>query len=261
MSILENTYSIESNLYDFYRTVSRFSKRTFYTDRHISWVNCAPSPWPCGIFDANLNTKDIKESIVSIKNQMVRGITPKVWMTGPSMHPSNLDEQLVKNGFVKQSELTGMALEFSHLKSDFERTPGLDIQIVTDEKNLRDWASVAAPGLFGDSDKNATSFQELMATVLPCDMVTLFIGYLENRPVGSSTLFVSNGIAGVYHIATAAPFRKKGIGRSMALVPLLQARELGARFAVVQATKPVKGIFDLLGFTEYCTLSSFVVKV
>ncbi len=260
MSILENTYSIESNLFDFFRTVSRFSKRTFYTDRHISWVNCAPSPWPCGIFDANLSSKNVKDNIVSVKNQMARGITPKVWMTGPSMRPNNLDEHLVKNGFVKQGELTGMALDFSNLKSDFQRTSGLDIQIVTDEKNLRDWAAVAASGLFADPEKNATPFQELMSTVLPCDMLTLFIGYYEERAVASSTLFVSNGIAGIYHVATAIPYRKKGIGRSMSLVPLLQAREMGARFAVVQTTQPGKAIFDLLGFTEYCTLSSYVVN-
>jgi ribosomal protein S18 acetylase RimI-like enzyme len=260
MSILENTYSIENNLFDFFRTVSRLSKRTFYTDRHISWVNCAPSPWPCGIFDTNLGTNNIKENIASVKEQIKRRIAPKIWMTGPSMRPSNLDEQLLKCGFVKQDELTGMALEFPKLKSDFQRTDGLDVQIVTDEKNLRDWAKVVESSLFDSQQTNPSSLYDLMTTVLTCDMVTLFIGYVENWAVASSTLFVSNGIAGIYHVATAPSYRNKGIGRSMTLAPLSQAKEMGARFAVVQATQLGKGLFKSLGFSEYCTLGNFVIN-
>jgi hypothetical protein len=260
MSILENTFSIENNLYDFIRTVARISKRTLYSDRHITWVNCAPSPWPSGIFDANLNNKNIRESIGSLKDQMQRGIAPKVWMTGPSMKPTNLEEQLVKCGFVKQHEMTGMALDFSNLKSDFQRFPGLDVQIVTDAKNLRDWATVVSTGMFANPEKDAFSFYELMTTVLTCDKLTLFIGYFDLHPVASSALFVSDGIAGIYHLATVPPFRNKGVGLSMTLIPLLQAREMGARFAVVQATEPGKSVFNRLGFTEYCKLGRFELK-
>jgi hypothetical protein len=259
MSILESTYSIENNLYDFIRTVARLSKRTLYSDRHITWVNCSPSPWPSGIFDANLASKNIKESIGSIKDQMQRGIAPKIWMTGPAMKPSNLDEQLMKAGFVKQDEMTGMALDFSGLNSDFQRMPGLDIQIVTDAKNLRDWATVVATGMFANPEKDAFSFYELMTTVLACDKLTLFVAYFDLHPVASSALFVSDGVAGIYHLSTVPPFRKKGVGLSMALVPLLQARELGARFAVAQVTEAGKSVFNRLGFTEYCKLGRYVV--
>jgi ribosomal protein S18 acetylase RimI-like enzyme len=260
MSILESTFAIESNLFDFFRTVARLSKRTFYTDKHISWVNCAPSPWPCEIFDTNFSIENVNENIMFVKNQIEHGIAPKIWVTGPSMHPKNLDEQLMKCGFAKRDEATGMALDFSKLKSDVERIPGFDIQIVTDEKNLRDWAGVVESGLFGGPDNASSSFYELMTTVLHCDKVMLFVGYCEGSAVASSTLFVSNGIAGIYHVVTLPPFRKKGIGRSMTLAPLLQAREMGSRFAVLQAAQIGKGIFSRLGFTEYCMLNSYMLN-
>jgi ribosomal protein S18 acetylase RimI-like enzyme len=259
MSILENTYAIESNLFDFYRTVARLSKRSFYTDKNLSWVNCAPSPWPSGIFNTNFGIEEAEESILSVKKQIERGIAPKLWRTGPSMHPKNLDERLVKHGFVKRDEEIGMALDFSKLNSGHEKPSGLDIQIVVDEKNLRDWAGVVAAGLFGCPESGASAFYELMKTVLHCDKVTFFVGYCEGRPAASSTLFVSSGIAGIYHVATMPDLRKRGIGRSMTLTPLLQAREMGARFAVLQATPQGKGVYGRLGFTEYCTLGRFTL--
>jgi ribosomal protein S18 acetylase RimI-like enzyme len=260
MSILENTFAIESNLYDFYRTVARLSKRSFFTDKNISWVNCAPSPWPNGIFNTNFGIEEAEEGILSVKKQIERGIAPKLWWTGPSMHPKNLDERLRKHGFVKRDEGIGMALDFSKLNSNSEKPSGLDIQIVADEKNLRDWAGVVATALFESPESGAASFFELMKTVLHCDKVTFFVGYFEERPVASSTLFVSNGIAGIYHVATMPAFRKKGVGRSLTLTPLLQAREAGARFAVLQATPLGRGVYSRLGFTEYCTLGRYIFE-
>jgi ribosomal protein S18 acetylase RimI-like enzyme len=250
MSIIENTYAIESNLFDFFRIVARLSKRVLYTDKNISWVNCAPSPWPCGIFETNLSAENTKENIILVKNQIERGLAPKIWMTGPSSRPKRLGEQLMECGFVKKDEITGMALNFSKLKSDFEQTPGLHIEIVTDDKNLHDWAGVVGSCLFGCPENDASSFYELMATVINCDKVTFFLGYYKDRPIASSALFVSNDIAGIYHVATLPSFRNKGIGRSLALAPLLQAREMGARFAVLQATQPGISIYSRIGFSE-----------
>jgi hypothetical protein len=56
-------------------------------------------------------------------------------------------------------------------------------------------------------------------------------------------------------------FAKKDEATGMALAPLIQAREMGARFAVLQATEPGKGVFGSLGFTEYCTLGSYVLNI
>jgi ribosomal protein S18 acetylase RimI-like enzyme len=261
MSIIENTYAIENNLFEFFRTVARLSKRSLYSDKNISWVNCSPSPWPCGIFETNLSAESAKENIALVKSQIERGLAPKIWMTGPSMRPKNLGEQLLECGFVKKNETTGMALNFAKLKSDFEQTPGLHIERVTDEKNLRDWAGIVGSCLFGLPENDASSFFDLMTTVINCEKVSFFLGYYKDRPVASSTLFVSNDIAGIYHVATLPSFRNKGIGRSITLAPLLQAREMGARFAVLQATEPGISVYGRIGFTEYCKLESYSLNL
>jgi len=79
-------------------------------------------------------------------------------MTGPSSRPKRLGEQLMECGFVKKDEMTGMALNFSKLKSDFEQTPGLHIEIVTDEKNLKDWARGPLDRVCLDDPENDASF-------------------------------------------------------------------------------------------------------
>ncbi|MCJ7833124.1 MAG: hypothetical protein MUQ20_01905, partial [Deltaproteobacteria bacterium] len=162
MSIIEKTLAVETNLFELFLTIARLSNRSVYADKSIAWVNCAPAKWPYGIFGANFETENVEEKIKSIREQIGQGNAPRLWMTGPSMRPENLDEYLVKFGFVRKSEATGMALSLSDLKADFELPSGLEIRTVTEERALNDWARVVTLGLFGRPESDVSSFYELM---------------------------------------------------------------------------------------------------
>jgi hypothetical protein len=41
----------------------------------------------------------------------------------------------------------------------------------------------------------------------------VYVGYVDGLPVTSSALFLNNGVAGVYNVATVDGHRRKGAGR------------------------------------------------
>jgi hypothetical protein len=129
--------AIEENLFEFFITIAKSSNRPFYDDGEISWVNCAPSPWPNGIMSARIEDGHLEDKIRLVVDQIKKGSAPKLWMTGPSMRPKNLEQHLERFGFVKRSEATGMAIDLSELKIDRDTLSGLDIQTVNDEQTLQ----------------------------------------------------------------------------------------------------------------------------
>jgi GNAT superfamily N-acetyltransferase len=52
--------------------------------------------------------------------------------------------------------------------------------------------------------------------------------------------------------------RRKGIGATITLKPLHQAREMGYRVGVLQATEMGIGVYRRLGFEKYCQIGHYV---
>jgi GNAT superfamily N-acetyltransferase len=257
MNATEITQAIEGNLFELYRTVAAFSKRPMVTGPRISWVNFAPSPWAGSIFNANFPADGAGEGIRFVKDQIRVGNAPRMWRTGPSTRPEDLESILVREGFQKRWDTAGMGIELSDLRSDFEPPPGLEIETVADDPGLRDWARVVAHGLFGCPESDADHFYELMRTAKGCGRLEFFLGRYDNRPAASSASFLLDGIAGIYFVATLPEFRKKGIGRSITLAPLRKAHDSVAHAAILQASALGEPVYKRLGFQRYCSLSQF----
>jgi GNAT superfamily N-acetyltransferase len=87
-----------------------------------------------------------------------------------------------------------------------------------------------------------------------------YLARLHGEPVAASALYRDPRVAGLYEVCTIPSARRHGIGAAITLAPLLDARAMGYRIAVLQASPMGEPVYRRLGFTSYCTLDAYSWK-
>jgi hypothetical protein len=179
-----------------------------------------------------------------------------MWWTGPQTQPVDLASHLEANGFMHADHEPGMAVDLMKLNEDCAPPPGASIQRVSDAETLSRWCQVLAKG-FEMPDLVAEAMFDFMHYV---DLTTSrpYLGWLDGQPVATSLLVLAAGVAGVYNVTTIGKARRKGMGASVTLKTLCDARATGYRVGILQASKMGVGIYRRLGFQEYCQIGHYV---
>jgi ribosomal protein S18 acetylase RimI-like enzyme len=77
-----------------------------------------------------------------------------------------------------------------------------------------------------------------------------YIIYLDEKPVGTGTLFVKNGMGMVAHIATLPDYQKRGIGRAMMQYIMNKASERGLKKLILYSSHVAEKLYQNLGFQK-----------
>jgi ribosomal protein S18 acetylase RimI-like enzyme len=67
-------------------------------------------------------------------------------------------------------------------------------------------------------------------------------------------------VAGIYDVATLPEARGRGIGSTLTLVPLLDARRVGYRTGVLQSSEMGYEVYQKMGFQHLCQIENFYFK-
>jgi predicted GNAT family acetyltransferase len=111
---------------------------------------------------------------------------------------------------------------------------------------------------FSDSAANALVHLEATLSDLQYEAQQRFLGFLNGIPIATSALAVDSGVAGIYVVATVPSVRGKGIGRAMTVMPLLEARQLGYRVGILQASAMGYSLYQKIGFREVCLYRLYI---
>jgi predicted GNAT family acetyltransferase len=129
-----------------------------------------------------------------------------------------------------------MALDLNELNKSKQPIQGLEIRVVEDDEAMRTWAKVFTLGynLPLEWTDGILDMWQRLGLDLP---IRNYLGYLNGESVATASLFFGGGAAGIYSVAVLPALRGKGLGKALTIKPLLDARGMGYRIAVLQSSE------------------------
>lgn len=224
--------------------------KEFRSTKKADWVI---SGVPMAFFNAVVRTdfpRDASRDIERLVAKFEASGVPMGWDVGPFDSPPDLADQLVAHGFKREDSVPAMVMELRDLRSP-EGPEGLTIRRVDGKRELREWSS-----LWSEQFEIPLEAREPLARFFRRkeasgdDDVISYSGFLGNRLVGISTLFLGSKAVGLYNVATAPDARGRGVGTAMTCVALEEGRKRGYKLATLQSSKLGYGIYRKLGFEQ-----------
>ena len=252
--------AFEANVVELFSLFRQWRRAEVYFGPDMLWTM---TDIPASIFNSIIRAQLSPDSVdtaieAAILRSKARNV-PISWWAGPATRPAELGASLKVHGFVQEEDNPEMAIDLSVLNTDVPTPPGLVVEQVTEIETLRKWRHAFATG-FGMPDFMGDAFFELFATVGFDAHSPLhnYIGWLNGEPVATSTLFLAAGVAGIYDIATVPEVRNRGIGAALTSMPLREARTMGYRVGVLEASTKGASVYRGLGFQEYGRIGHYV---
>jgi GNAT superfamily N-acetyltransferase len=180
------------------------------------------------------------------------------WLAHEGVPYTEIHKALLAHGLTfRESFATEMAVDISLLVEELPTYPGLRIVPVEDECTLRQWIHVACIG-FRINEKFEKVWYDFFVDAIFNPLYRTYLALLDGQPVGTSQVFFSEGVAGIYNVTCIPEARGQGIGSAVTLAPLLEAREVEYRIGVLQASKQGHNVYRRLGFQDFGNLSVYL---
>ena len=250
--------AIRANMCDFFRHLSRsVSEEHFENKKFTRWYTPLPHPWFSGVLSANPPEQNDEAFIAeAIQYFQSKGVNAFTWWMEPHLKRSDWEPALSKNSFGFSDDTPGMAVDLNQLNESSQPPDGFEVRSVDDEESLRTWINVFIYGFGLPPAWESIAFDLWRQLGLDLPMRN-YLGYLEGKPVSTSTLFYGGGVAGIYCVATFPEARGKGAGAAITLKPLQDAREKGYRIGVLQSSDMGFNVYKKLGFRHLCQIEYF----
>lgn len=224
------------------------------TPSDVCFYSGLPAPIFNGVISINMTCEDVQSTVDDLQAKLNKKGGPAMWWVGPHTTPENIDTLLEQHGLQPAGEAPNMVVDLSELSSIPTTIENFRIEKVNKVDNPEGqalWARTTAKG-FGVPDSVGTEIAEFEATLHDSYYKAAhhYIGYLDDVPVASSSMILDSGVAGIYAVATAPEARRKGIGTAMTRLPLLEAKEMGYRVGILQASAMGYPVYERVGFQE-----------
>jgi hypothetical protein len=185
-------------------------------------------------------------------------VTRLSWLTEEGVPATEIKKYLEVHGLTfRESFATEMAADLTDLPKNVSTPNGVSIVPVEDEATLRKWIHVASVGFGVPSDVEDIWYGFFSEAVCERPFRT-YLALLNGEPVGTSQLFTSAGVAGIYNVTCIPEARGQGIGPAITLAPLLEARQMGYRVGILQASSMGYKVYQRLGFRDFGKLSVYL---
>lgn len=248
---------VQENLIAYHRLFADLPGISFI-EEEIVYIACRGLPEP-KVLRTNFTGSDISGSVKNALDRIGRTTKNIDWLLFPSCQPADLDNQLIKHadaaadGWRLVGKVGGpggiwMLAELTSLSDRPYVSPNFHVIRVSNEDQLREWERINLKG-FGSNEDQILYGAFLRQGFGTDSNVLNYIGFLNDQPITSATLFLAGGIAAVYNVSTPESFRRQGFGSAITRAALEDAIHRGYRSAFLQSSTLGKSVYSNLGFT------------
>jgi ribosomal protein S18 acetylase RimI-like enzyme len=253
--------AIEANLFELFELWPRAAANAeVHSDADKLWtVTDVPFPLFNSVLHAQFAPNDVDAAIDRVVSRYRSRDVPMLWWTGPATRPSDLGTHLEAHGLARDEDGRGMAVDLRSLTEESPEQTGLVIDQVGDSGTLRQWCDAATLG-YGMPGFCADGLFDCFGGLGFAEPLPLrnYIGWLDGEPVATSSLFLAEGVAGIYDVATVPDRRCRGFGSAMTCRAMRDARAMGYHVGVLVASNLGAGVYGRLGFQDHCDIGQYV---
>src|ERR1043165_1648799 len=228
--------------------------------RYLTWlVTSIPDHFMNLVVCTQLPTEGIDELIESalahFKSLNIKKLT---WLAEAGIPAIEIKKYFISQGLrFEESFGTEMAADLMTVPEHLSLADRLEIICIEDTESLRQWIHVASRG-FGVPPEFENAWHELFAEAVFDQPFWTYLAVLDGKPVATSQLFLSAGVAGIYNVTCLPEARGRGIGAAITQAPLLDARAMGYRVGILQASELGYPVYRRLGFQDFGRLSVYL---
>jgi hypothetical protein len=252
--------AIKTNWENYHYCLGRAPTVELSIGRYLTWfVTKVPDHFMNLVVCTGLPPKGfdelIENALAHFRSLKVRKLA---WLAREGTWSTEVRKSLGSHGLtINESFGTEMAVDLTSLPEPTPWPVGLEIVPVITGEELRQWIHVASIG-FGLSREWEADWYDFF-TRAACDLpFRTYLAILDGKPVGTSQLFTSAGVAGIYNVTCLPETRGRGIGTAITHAPLLDACAMGYHVGILQASSKGYPVYRRLGFQDYGKMSVYL---
>jgi GNAT superfamily N-acetyltransferase len=234
-----------------YRSFSHLPNASLIDDGEVFGVTTdVPLPFFNGI--ATTRLRDTSRVGEIAQRLQARGRGFRWWLT-PDTTPADLGEVLPEHGLRHAYDSLGLTADLAKLRP--VSVPGLRIARMKNDSEMAAWSHVIST-VFEISPADRQTWVDTFRHFGFADDAQWahFVGFLDDRPVATTTICIDGEITGVYHVATLPEARGRGAASALTVAALQHARDRGAREAGLQASAMAESVYQSIGFVPRATI-------
>ena len=199
--------------------------------------------------------KLIENALTHFRSLNIRKLS---WLTEEGPPAMEIKKYLEAHGLnFSESFATEMAADLRTLREELVGSNELRVVRVEDQEALRKWIHIASIG-FNVPYEFEDTWYEFFAEAACVSPFRTYLALLNGKPVATSQLFTSAGVAGIYNVTCLPEARGQGVGTAVVLAPLLEAREMGYQVGILQASSMGYNVYRRIGFQDFGKLSLYL---
>jgi GNAT superfamily N-acetyltransferase len=199
--------------------------------------------------------KLIENALIHFQSLKIRKLS---WLTEEGLPALEIKKTLETFGLsFSESFATEMAADLRTLREDRVGTNELRVVCVEDQETPRKWIHIVSIGFHVPVEFEDTWY-EFFAEAACASPFRTYLALLNGKPVATSQLFTSAGVAGIYNVTCLPEARHQGVGTAVVMAPLLEAREMGYQVGILQASSMGYNVYRRIGFRDFGKLSLYL---